>query len=215
MKQVVAVVIILLLLGSTNAQAQLSFGGGPHAGFSFSSFPKAVKDFYGIGIGFGAHGDLNIVKFVTVRLNFDYHIFASDKDKLLPANLVDQFGNPIPKSDLSISGLNAKAFGITANGIGKLPTGSPFTPYAVVGFGIHILNISDGTLTYKPATQSFPIQTGLGSETKFGLDFGAGSEFAIGPKLKLFMDVKYVIIFTSNESTGHIPLTVGATFAIG
>ena len=45
-------------------------------------------------------------------------------------------------------------------------------------------------------------------ETKFGLNFGAGAEFKFG-QFKAFIEFKYVLIFTKDESTGHMPITIG------
>jgi hypothetical protein len=45
-------------------------------------------------------------------------------------------------------------------------------------------------------------------ETKFGMNFGAGVEFKLG-SLKMFVEGKYVMIFTEGEKTGIIPVTVG------
>jgi len=213
MKYVALVAIGLIVLASPS-YAQLSFGGGASAGLGFASFQKEISDFYGFGFGFGAHGDLNIGKYVTVRLNFDYNIFPSNKDKLkdlIPANTVDaQTGQPINKADITISGLNTSVFAISIDGMGKLPTGSPFTPYAIFGFGINILSLSDGSIAYK-GQDAGQIKPGVESQTKFGLRFGAGSEFGLSKLLKLYTDFKYVIIFTKDSSNGYIPITFGIT----
>jgi hypothetical protein len=71
-------------------------------------------------------------------LNFDYSIFPSDKSKvkdLVPDNLVDDNGNPISKSDISVSGLIVSIAGITWSSIGKLLIESKFTPCAQFGLG--------------------------------------------------------------------------------
>lgn len=205
MKRLLLLVLALLTV-SLMANAQIGFGGGAHAGVAFSSFPEGVKDFYGTGFGFGGHGDLSVGKYFTGRLSLDYGIFSSDKDKI--KGLLAQ-ANGVPAANLELSGLNISDFAIMLNGMGKLPTGSIVTPYALVGLGIHIMNISDGKVTYQG--QEYPVQTGLASQTKFALNFGAGSEFSLG-MAKLFFDVKYVIVMTEGKSTGIIPLTVGVTF---
>jgi hypothetical protein len=202
----ISLLVLALCIVSVISNAQVSFGGGAQAGIAFSSFPKGISDYYGMGFGFGGHGDLNFGKYFTGRLNVDYSMFSSDKDKL-KSQLAQ--ANNVQASALDLSGLNISDFGIMLNGLGKLPTGTMVTPYAIVGVGIHIMNISDGKVTYQG--QEFPVQTGLGSQTKFGLNFGAGSEFSLG-MAKLYFDVKYVIIFTEGNSSGIIPLTFGVTF---
>lgn len=203
------VLVLGLLLAVANANAQLSFGGGPHVGLSISSFPKAIKDYYGIGMVFGAHADMNIIKFLTARLNFTYHSFGFDKTKFTQA-LAQQFG--VDASELGFEGLTARTILIGFDGLGKIPTGSIITPYGVLGFGINLMSASDPKLTFRG--QDVTDQVGLGkpsTETKFGVNFGAGSEFKVGP-MKLYFEFKYALIFTSGESTGHLPLVIGASF---
>lgn len=204
MKQ--CVFVFLLLICSLEARSEVKFGGGGHAGFSLSSFPQGVSDFYSTGFLFGAHGDLGIMKYIGLRLNLDYSIYGSNKDKLVQAIVA---ANPNAQG-ATVSGLNASAFSITVNGLGKIPTGSSVTPYGILGLGIHILSISDGKI--EVGGQSFDLKTGLGSQTKFGINFGAGAEYAMSSAVKLYFDFKYVLIFTEGSSTGLIPLTVGVTF---
>ena len=199
------------VLASSVATAQLSFGGGGHAGVAFSSFPKAISDYYGTGFVVGGHGDLNIIKYVTVRLNLDYASFASNKTKIAEI-LANQ--NNVAASDIDFSGLNTSDFSIFVNGLGKIPIqGSPLTPYGLFGFGLNFLSASDGTVSYRGTPQ--PQATIKGdSSTKFGLDFGAGTDFALNRSVKLFFEFKYVLIFTENESTSYVPLVVGVTLGV-
>ncbi len=206
-KQSLFLIAMLLMIGVVNSSnAQLSFGGGAHTGLSFAAFPKAIKDFYGMGIGFGAQGDMNIIKYIAIRLNFDYHSFASDKEKIKQL-LAAQ--NGVNAGDLDVSGLNASIVGITVNGLGKIPTGSMVTPYGVIGFGIHIASASDFKVKYQGQDQNVGL-TGLGSDTNFGINFGAGAEFKLAA-IKLYADFKYVLVFSKGESTGHLPFTVGVS----
>jgi len=203
--------IIVLVFGFTflvsMSHAAVGFGGGAQAGISISSFPKAISDGYGMGFGFGAHGDVNIIKFLTLRLNFDYHIFPSKKDKIRDDLAA---ANAVNASDITVEGLNANIVGITVNGIAKLPTGSSVTPYGLLGFGMHIASVSDLKVTYQGQPVTVTGTSGLGSDTNFGMNFGAGSEFGLG-NVKLYFEVEYVLIFSSGSSTGHIPITVGVT----
>jgi len=206
MKLLLAAALCLVLAAST--ASAIGFGGGVHGGMSISTFPKEVKDYYGTGFGFGAHGDLKVLAFLTARLNFDYHMFSSDKNKI-----IDEVAkaNGVATSDLTMEGFNASIMGITLNGIGKVPVGkSTVTPYGLVGLGMHILSISDPKLTYQGQDVTSQVFNKTETETKFGINFGAGAEFRIAA-VTLFAEVKYVIIFTENENTSHIPITIGVT----
>ncbi|HCV42622.1 MAG TPA: hypothetical protein DGH68_03990 [Bacteroidetes bacterium] len=210
MKKTLVVICAWLALSSV-ASAQLSFDGGAHVGMAISSFPKPLKDYYGTGLLFGGHGELNIMKYVSVRLNLDYVSFSSDKDKIKGV-LATQYG--VQASDIVFDGLATKDFSVFIDGLGKIPIqGSPITPYGLVGLGLNFLSASDGTITYQGTAQ--PQLTIKGdSSTKFGLDFGAGSEFRVASKVKLFLEFKYVLIFTENESTSYMPIVVGGSFGI-
>jgi opacity protein-like surface antigen len=213
------VVGVLIFVAPWFAASQVTFGGGVQTAIAFSSFPKAVKDYYGMGFAFGGHGELNIIKYVSIRLNLDYTMFSSDKDKIKQA-LARTFtigGAAADPSQISYEGLNSKDFSITFNGLGKLPTGSIATPYALIGLGINMLSASDHKVGYQGVgdiTQAL-IQLGVieqpKSETKFGVNFGAGAEFAFSHMVKGYVEFKYALIFTENESTGIMPITVGVT----
>lgn len=207
----------LLLLCVGAASAQMQFGGGVQGGVDFASFPKPLDQVYGTGFGFGAHGDLLFMKYVGIRLSVDYRTFPSDKNKLASAyaNLFTFGGNPADPTQTSVGGLNTSDISFTLSGLGRLPTGSVFTPYALAGVGLHILNASDATVSYQgqDITQQL---IGLGilqktsSTTKFGIHFGAGGELSLG-LVKLFLEAKYVLVFTPDNSTSYIPIELGIT----
>ena len=78
--------------------------------------------------------------------------------------------------------------------------------------GLNFINTSEGKVTYQNTPQ--PQLTSVSStETKFGLNFGAGVELSV-PFGTMFTEVKYVIVFTDVENSSHIPIVVGATFGI-
>ena len=208
MKRFLLTAACLMVLSGISI-AQVSFGAGGHAGLSFSSFPKGVKDYYGTGFGGGVHGDLNVVKNFSARFSLDYLTFPSDKKKI--AELVAN-QNGVSASDITFEGLNLSAISISLNALGKIPiTKSSVTPYGVFNFGINFLSGSDGKVTYQGVAQpQADIKTE--SKTKFGLGFGAGTEFAVSPTIRLFLEFKYAMIFTDDENTNHLPLMVGATF---
>lgn len=208
-------VLALLVLFVVAAPAQVKFGAGAHAGISIAMFPKPADEYYGFGWGFGAHGDVNLMKNLGLRLNFDYHMFASDKGAF---KFTDE-ATGAPVTGVTVEGANASIIGITVNGLGKLPLGT-VTPYGLLGFGIHMLSVSDMELSYQGQSQTVKMDD---TETKFGINFGAGAEFAISKKVTLFGEVKYVLIFSSEETdpqtgqktggtTGHLPITFGVTY---
>jgi hypothetical protein len=223
-------ILMFIFSVASQSQAQLSFGGGVHTGISISSFQKTISDAYGIGIGFGGHGDMSLLKFLVLRLNVDYNTFSSSADKLKGSlatylnsqNWTDPNGNPLVGDRIALDASSISIVGITVNGLGRIPTGSLVTPYGLLGIGIHFMSgndlkfVSYGGATLTAATQK-TMQDDLAkggylvdSRTAFGLNFGAGSEFKLGI-VKLFFEIKYVLMLTKDNSNGHIPIVVGAT----
>jgi len=195
----------VLLIAVQWAPAQVSFGGGGHLGISIASFPEGLKDYYGMGFGGGVHADGNLLKFLTVRFNMDYHTFGFDNKKF--EEVIAQ-ANGVAPSTIAFTGYRANIIGLTLNGIGKIPTRSIVTPYGLVGLGLHLMSLSDPKVTYNGQEVTIPGVGKSESQSKFGLNFGAGAEFQFG-KIKGFFEVKYVMIFTEGKNTNHIPITFG------
>jgi len=207
------VVCVMILCCFQLVPGQVKFGGGPHAGIAFWLTPDYEAgnqkiSLYGTGWTFGGHGDLMVMKYFTGRFSLDYTIFSSDKKAV--ENLLAQANPNAVASAIKVDGLNVSDFSIGLTGLGRLPTGSAFTPYALLGFGIHFISISDPKVTYQGADQGQVIPK-IEGETDFGLHFGAGTEFRL-KVVTLFLEVKYQLIFTKDKSTGIFPITIGATF---
>ena len=208
-----AAILIAGALSLRLAQAQdVRFSVGPQAGIAISAFEETWKDFYGIGFGGGAHVDADIVRYFSARLNIEYYTFASDKDKLKPL-LAPEFG--ITASDIaSLSGGNISAFIVAMEAIGKIPTKSMITPYALFGLGIHSISLSDLSGSDKAGRSATLTSDDVKFDggTKFGIDFGLGFEFRVTRDVALTVEFKYILVFTENNNNAAMPITVGANF---
>ena len=215
MKQLLTVFLVLSLFALTaNAQQPVKFGAGAHAGFAISAFPSGVSEFYGMGFGGGGHLDVGIIDAFKVRVNMEYYSFPSDKEKLKP--FVASFVG-IQASDIaSLSGGSFNIFSVNIDAIGKVPTPSGISPYALFGFGIYGVGLSDlsGTSTDGRSKTITSDQIGAKTGAKFGLNFGAGTEIHVAPKIDMFLEFKYILVFTEDESSGAVPIMLGATFAL-
>jgi opacity protein-like surface antigen len=189
--------VACLLVSASMSLSQVKFGFGPHVGIDFSSFPKAVSQYYGMGFNFGVQGEVDFTKNIGAELAFDYGMFSSDKTKLAGAG-------GAAASD--ITGFNVSVVGITVTGIGKLPLNGGVTPYGVFGFGLHISSASD--LMYKGQLYA----SGGDSKTNFGIHFGVGTEYKVSKNIGVFGDFKFKIIFTEGSSTSIFPLTFGMNY---
>jgi len=90
----------------------------------------------------------------------------------------------------------------TANVVYRFSTAEDtrFRPYLIGGGGVYNL---------KPKGSDVP--TGVGSETKFGINAGAGFDFKAGAA-GLFIEGRFHNIFTEGSNTRFIPINVGVRF---
>lgn len=212
MRSVAAIVTCILMTSVVSAQQRVTFGAGAQAGIAISAFPDVVKDYYGLGYGGGGHFDVNFIPALTARMNIEYFTFASDKDKLKKV-LAPRFGI-LPSDITNLSGGGIGVFIVTVNAIGKVPTGTDITPYGLFGFGIHSISLSDLTGSDNRGRSGTATASDIGysTQTKFGLNFGIGAEYRVARSVTLNLEFRYVLVFTDNQSSAAMPITVGATF---
>lgn len=73
-----------------------------------------------------------------------------------------------------------------------------FRPYLIGGLGAYNIN---------------PDAEGVDSETKFGINLGAGFHVPVGPgNARLFAEGRFHNVFTSGENLNLLPITVGVMF---
>ena len=202
-------VLLILALATSGSKAQVRWGFGAQGGVSISSFEKDIKDYYGLGFGGGVHVDAELNKYFTGRFQFDYHMFSSDKDKL-SGQIAQNSG--VPASDVKVEGWNVSIMGIYLNALGKLPTGSAFVPYALAGVGMNIVGQSDPKVTYQGQDVTSQVFSKPESKTKFGIDFGAGADYAVSKNVCIGLEFRYVLIFTENNSNAHMPISLIFTY---
>jgi opacity protein-like surface antigen len=100
---------------------------------------------------------------------------------------------------------NNRVISGTANAVFSFPSASPAAPYLLGGVGVYNQKITVGDAS--------------GSESKFGLNAGAGFNFALG-SAKLFADARFHMIMngsvdaqTLEEANAYmIPITLGLRF---
>ena len=125
--------------------------------------------------------------------------------------MATQFG--LQASDIaSLSGGNISAFIVALEALGKIPTNSIVTPYALFGLGIHNISLSDLSGSDKAGRTATITSDDIAFNggTKFGLDFGLGFEFRVSRSVSLTTEFKYVLVFTENNTNAAMPITIGA-----
>jgi hypothetical protein len=156
---------------------------------------------FGIGGGAvmptGTYGDL-------MSTGWNATAVARVKPPVSPLGFqVDAFYNRFGLQN-DVDGHN-QVIGSTANVVFAFPSVAPVRPYLLGGAGIYNQKLTVGDLS--------------GSETKFGLNAGAGFDFALG-SAKLFADARFHAILkgsvdseTLEEATAYmIPVTLGLRF---
>ena len=90
----------------------------------------------------------------------------------------------------------------TANAIYKFQTAetSRFKPYLIGGVGV-----------YNFDAKGDDVPTGVDSETKFGINAGAGFDIGAG-SVALFLEGRFHDVFTDGSNVKFIPITVGVRF---
>lgn len=205
-----ASLFLLALFISSLALADGRFAFGVQGDFANLNIAAPLDKVYGSGFGGGLHGDFRL-GFVTLRLNGDYLRFGADHDAyttlIYNVLLVDY--PDLLRQEITVDGggaISILSFGL--NGKFNFP-GPAISPYAIAGLGTATLSISDlqATIQGAPAT----IVTGLLNQTKFMMNLGAGIDFPLGTTT-LFLEAKYTWVFTDNEKSTYIPVTLGVTF---
>jgi opacity protein-like surface antigen len=211
MKHLMFSLALLVAVSSTAMAIGPNIGFGAHANFTNSNFPGPsvsgatnFKDAYGMGLGGGVHLDIELLAF-SFRLSGDYLHYSLDQDKFRDA-FRPTFGNAV--SQLSIDGGGLGIYALSINGKMSILPLPIITPYLTGGVGLAWLardEIKTSIAGTPGATTPSSRQSGKNS-----LNIGAGVDLRIG--VELFLEVKYVWMFTEGENSTFVPLTVGITF---
>ncbi|HEU5041218.1 MAG TPA: hypothetical protein VFT84_10375 [Gemmatimonadales bacterium] len=125
--------------------------------------------------------------------------------RILPQNLPVGFqvdGNFDRLSDESAFDIKSQLIYGTGNVIYRFQTseGTRFQPYLIGGGGVYNLD-----------AKGDDVPTGVDSQTKFGLNAGAGFDFDVGAAA-LFLEGRFHNVFTDGSDTQFLPLAVGVRF---
>lgn len=186
------------------------FSFGVHGSFANLDVAEPLHRAYSSGFGGGLHGDFHF-GFATLRVSGDYISFGADHDvyTTLIYNAILADYPDFLRQEVQVDGggtVSVISFGV--NGKFNFP-GPVVSPYAIVGIGTAILNITqiNATIQGAPAT----IVSDLTDQTKLAANVGAGIDFPIGTKT-LFLEARYTWVFTDNKKSAYIPVTLGVTF---
>ncbi len=171
------------------------FAVTPHGGLGIpmGDFGDVSK----LGFGFGADFEYYVIKDVSVGASVAYNITeASDDYKSFWL--------------LSDSTADVKSFKIlqgTVFGSYHIPTQSKISPYVKAGVGIY--NLKAGDIEFQDSTLTSD------SETKLGINGGAGLRFGVSDKLNVFLEGTFHNVFTDVKNTKYLNVFGGVTLMFG
>lgn len=181
-----------------------SVGFGAHLNAANISVNGTLKDVYGLGIGGGAHLDVNLAM-LAFRLSGDYINFSPDIDKYRTV-LQPYVGSSA--SQYSVSGGKISLISANANlkmNILPLPV---ITPYATGGVGVVRMSVDSYTVTQNGT----PVlsKPGIEPSTNSSANLGVGADLSVG--ITLFIEAKYTWIFANGGTSTYVPVSIGVTF---
>jgi opacity protein-like surface antigen len=216
------ILVVCVLAAAVNASAQLKFGGGIHVGGAQNNYllrydltEKYVAkrtfdvDAYGVGFTVGAHGTMDILKWLEARLGFDYARFSANTDKITQEmeKVFREAGVNVQPGELSSEGATLSTIDLSVAAVGKIPAGSFIVPYGVAGVSFSFDSSIDTKLKIRNNSEDLSIA----KDNSLGLTWGLGVEFLVG-KLGLFLEFTDIMNYMNAKSAEHWRFVVGATF---
>ena len=197
----VSIISLLLFFVPLGSMLYASNGGNVelylNGAFGLPMTPEEFSDYWKTSVlNFGGGLGYTFSPVLSSNVFFDLGVFAFNGDKL--AHEAGLGGI------ISIDGGNASVMTIFANIKASAPKG-PVRPYFFGGGGLFLLSIDDATVS--GGGMVIPVEGS--SENAFGINFGAGTYFAVAKTVDLFIDGRYVLGFTKGESTGILPFRLG------
>ncbi|HDL04201.1 MAG TPA: porin family protein [candidate division Zixibacteria bacterium] len=212
MKKVLAVMMALLFAVAINASAQQTIKAsvfvGP--GLSMPMGPDDFTDYWGMGFNVGGGVEIQINEMFSIVPRINYNSFGLDEDAFIE-ELEEELGYSVEGIELDGGSINAIGFGADVKLAVPAGDESKITPYFLGGLGMTSVSFSDLEMTYEGESETMEIDE---SETDFTVEFGAGMEIAISPKMSLFVDGKYVIIMAEDDNITYVPFHVGLIFGL-
>ena len=162
--------------------------------------PAIFNDYWGWGWGGGAGISVPVGQWFEGQVAIDYTRFAFDKDRL------DLFFQ-LPSSGSSVSGATATSIAVTVQlKYPQKPHG--FLPfYILAGVGYENASVSEGAVTYTDLQYTEPSRSSSG----IIVVPGAGIEYALGQKLSLFCEMRYLNALSADTQfySNQLPLSLG------
>jgi len=205
----IAALLIFAVAGFGGETSPSLYVGG---GISLPMGPQWFKDEHNMGFNFSGGVGFKVGQFFEIIGRGGFHSFPIDKE-VIKAELEAYMGEDLTGVSISGGSLQSLEFGADLKVLlVSSQSTSSIRPYVIAGLGMANLKYSDFKITYQGTSISFAVP---GDVTKIALDFGAGFEYMISPKVGLTFDGRYVLVTTEGESIKYLPVSVGLKFMLG
>ena len=186
---------------------QLSANVKDLVGVQSSATNTALEQVYGLGVGGGAHLDLNL-PIISLRLSGDYMSLAPNSDKF-KSWLQTYLGSGV--SSVSVDGGKITEYSLQLNVKLVILPVPVFHPYVTAGGGLAHVKMDDAKITIN-GTFTLPQQALIAEQTVSTLNGGVGVDLVLGG-VSLYGEVKVNVFFISEGHGTYLPIaTVGVTF---
>lgn len=197
-----ALAITAVVAASASAQSTPQWKLYVDGELGFPSTPDRFTDGYD-AVTFGGGVGLGYVLNRRITLTGSFHYLFAPLDE-------DGYRQSAKTSALVDGGGRNILYGSIGAVVYVLPEGS-LRPYVLGGAGVYSLIQNDLTLT----TGSTRTTNQFDADGAFGLNGGVGVEYAVGDAVGIYVEGQYLVGFTENDATGHVPVRGGVTFSFG
>ncbi len=186
---------------------QLSANVKQVVGVQSSATNTALEQVYGLGVGGGAHLDLNL-PIISLRLSGDYMSLSPNADKF-KSWLQTYLGSGV--SSVAVDGGTITEMSLQLNVKLVILPVPVFHPYVTAGGGLARVKMDDATITIN-GTFKLPQQALIDPQTVSTINGGVGVDLVLGG-ISIYGEVK-INVFYLNEGHGtYLPIaSVGVTF---
>jgi opacity protein-like surface antigen len=216
MKKALLIVLVLFAANTFFAQTKILV----NTGLSFPSSGEYFSDYLssGVNLGGGVEFPINHQLSVQAYINYNHYTLNTDKLRTTFDNLNDR-----TFTGGSVNGINICA-DLKYYFVDNIQI---LRPFVLGGLGYSSLSFSTLVVTEDGNSSN----SDLSSLSNFSINFGIGAEYAVSPKVSIFMDVRYVVIFSSNDNLqlkvdtrsgtmvqgdnlSYIPIRLGVSFSL-
>jgi len=186
---------------------QLSANVKQIVGVQSSATNTALEEVYGLGVGGGAHLDLNL-PIISLRLSGDYMSLSPNADKF-KTWLQSYLGSGV--TSVAVDGGTITEYSLQLNVKLVILPVPVFHPYVTAGGGLAHVKMDDAKITIN-GTITLPQQALIEEQTVSTLNGGVGVDLVLG-SVSVYGEVKVNVFYITEGHGTYLPIaTVGVTF---